>query len=166
MPHRGDQRALPRKMKCLPLTLSHGETGLRHPSASSRTLPAFPGKPGASPGPALMPLAPSPGPRDGQEDRPTESDCPWHPAMGTQQLLRGHFQWQGLSKRTPGKRAGSAEWQVCPPRGWEEVIRVWIRVVSCRGTVGWNEHVCAQVYCVSTWGIVCAHQGCIWSLLA
>lgn len=94
--------------------------------------------------------------RMGRRTDPLKVTVHGRPPMGTQQLLRDHFQLQGLSKRTLGKRTGSAEWQVCPPRGWEEVIRVWIRVVSCRGpVVGTNVRVLRFTACVHMDVCVC-----------
>lgn len=91
-------------MKCLPLTLSHGETGHINPSASNHTLPAFPGKPGVLPRGLLSCLwLPLLGLETGRRTGPLKVTVHGSPTMGTQQLLRDHFELQGLSKEDSGQ---------------------------------------------------------------
>lgn len=80
------------------------------PGVSLGHTPCVPGGARSPPtGPALMPLAPSPGPGIRQEDRPTEVTIASRPPLGAQQLLRDHCKSRGLFKRTLSKRTGSAD---------------------------------------------------------
>lgn len=90
---------LHRKVKRLPWTLSHGETGHINPSASTHMLPALLGKPGALPRGLLSRLwLPLLGLEMGRRTDPLKVTVHGISPMGTQQLLGDHFKLQGRSE--------------------------------------------------------------------